>query len=243
MTISNPGKLLAFLAAASFFACKEPEPSPAIPHFTKGDQLFRANDFAAAAEEYAQALKLDPKQDTKTWEKAAFTYLKAGNHDKAGEYLLKGLETKPSADYKLETYKNLAGMFLQAGNLDQAEHWYGEVMKLDPKDDQSLTWLAEIASIRGGARSQKAPVSVPQLETAISRYDQVIVMTPATPTPYINKRIALIRYANHLNEQIEQTKDKDVQKKLQARVEELKVRLDVTTKKLSEVSKAARASR
>lgn len=240
----STGRWLASAAVAALLvACQEDKPNPATPHLTKGDQHFRANEFAAAAGEYAEALKLDPKQDARFFEKIALAYMRSGNHDKTAEMLFKGLEMKATPEYKVETYKNVAGMYLQAGNLDKAEHWYTEVSKLDPKDVESMTWLAEISSIRGGARSQQAPASPQHLETAVSRYDEVIAMTPAVPAPYINKRIALIKHANYVQEQRGKAHDKAEQEKLAALFDKLKGRLDDTTKKLGEVNKAARAAK
>lgn len=254
------GRLLSLVAAVSMsggLACGKKEPTPAELKLAKANELFRAADYTAAGPEFEASLKLDPKQDVKIWEKGAFAYLKAGNLDKASELLIGTLDAKASTERKLETYRNLAGMYLGASSHDKAEHYFGEVMKLDPKDEQSLSWMAEIASIRGGARANKGPVKTEQLDLALARYDQVSAINPNLPAPYINQRIAISRYLGHLVEQkatAEQdaraAKDKQQKEalqasaqKFQARIDELRGKLDDTNKKLGAANKAARAAR
>jgi tetratricopeptide (TPR) repeat protein len=230
-------------SALCLSACKgePPEAKEARLHLDKGEALFLQRDFAAAAVELEQALKLSPRLDLKVWEKAAFCYMKAGNTEKAAELLVKTIELKPDdATYKLERYRDLSSMYLQAQVLDKAEQWFLEVMKLDPKDDQSLAWLGEIAAIRGGARAAKAPVHPDRLDVALARYDQLIALTPAAPAPYINKRIVLTRYLGYLGEQVANAPDRA---KMQARIDELKAAFSENNRKLGEVQKAARASR
>lgn len=254
------GRLLALVAVVSLsgaVACGKKEPTPAELKLAKANELFKAADYAAAGPEFEAALKLDPKQDVKIWEKGAFAYLKAGNLDKAAELLLGTLDPKAGTERKLETYRNLAGMYLGASAHDKAEQYFGEVMKLDPKDEQSLSWMAEIASIRGGARANKGPVRTDQLDLALARYDQVSALNPNLPAPYINQRIAIGRYLGHLAEQkaaaeqdARESKDKQKKEamlaaaqKFQGRIDELKGKLEETNKKLGAANKAARASR
>jgi len=231
------------IAAASLCApaCQKP-PTEAEIHLAKGNELFAKSDFAGAGAALEQSLKLQPQQDVKVWEKAAFSYMKAGNTDKAAELLVKASENGPK-EKKLEALRNVAGMYLQAQQGDKAEQYFLEVMKLDPKDDQSLSWLAEIASIRGGARDMKAQALTPALEVAMGRYDQVIALTPKAPGPYVNKRIALIKYINHLIQQRDAMKNKKEVQILQAKIDQLKATLDETTRQLSEISKAAKAAK
>ena len=255
-------KVLAAVALISLAnaGCGKKEPTPAELRLAKGDELFRKADYAGAAAEYDESLKADPTQDVKIWEKGAFSYLKSGNLDKAEGLLLKTLGDKASNEKKLERYKDLAGMYQQAGRLDKAEEYYGEVMKLDPKDDASLSWMAEIASIRGGARANKGPVKTDQLDLALARYDKVIAINPMAPAAYINQRIALARYIGYLGEQkqvaeadaADKKKKKDAASaaalqasaaKLQERMDELRVRLEATNKALGAANKAARAAK
>jgi tetratricopeptide (TPR) repeat protein len=238
----NLGRIAA-LSLLTLVACKK-EPNPAEIHLTKANDLFRAQSYAEAGAEYDQALQLDPKQDLKIWEKAAFSYMKGGNADKAADILMKTTEIKKDAEYKLETLKNIAGIYHQAGNLEKADHWFSEVMKLDPKDEQSLGWLAEFSSIRGGARNNVGPVKPEHLEKAVERYDQLIALNPTAPGPYINKRIALGRLIGALGEQKNAPGlSADDAQKLQARIDGFKTALEATNKQLGEVNKAARAGK
>jgi tetratricopeptide (TPR) repeat protein len=227
----------------ALLACKS-EPTPAEQHLNKANELYRSQDYKGAAAEFEQSLTLDPKQDIKIWEKGAFSYMKAGDNDKAAGLLLKSVGATNDAAKKAETYRNVAGMYLQAGVHDKADQYFGEALKLEPKDDQSLQWRAEIASILGGARKNDGPVNTDQLDLAIKRYDELIALTPAATAPYINKRIAISRYLAYLTQQKALfDKDPAQQQKLQARFDDLKANLDATTKKLGEVNKAARAGR
>lgn len=247
----------AVVAAAVFLAlagCKK-EPTPAELHLDKGDALLEKSDFFKAAEEYAASLQANPQQEVKVWEKTAYAYMKAGEQDKAADYLLKTLPMRADDASRLTTYRNIAGMYLQAGQLDKAEQYFGEVLKRAPSDDQSLTWLAEISSHRGGARRTTGAIDPEHLNRAIERYDQIITLKPAAPAAYINKRIALMKLIDHqaamkqaaLDDAETNKADKQVAAdakeqaaKYQARIDELKATLDDTNKKLGEVQKAAK---
>lgn len=222
----------------------------------KGSELLQKNDFKAAAVEYEKSLQLKPEQDAKVWDRAAFANMKAGDYDKAAAILEKSLDRRPDQAAKLETIRNIAGMyFQQANDLDNAERFFQKAVDLDPKDDQSLSWLAEISSKRGGARSQSAPADGTHLQKAIERYDAVIAVVPTRPDAYINKRIVLVKYIDHLTKQrLSILADAEAQKKdkeaydsameqatdTEKRIAELKGLLDETSKKLGEVNKAAK---
>lgn len=246
-------RLALVLLFASLLSCKE---DPAAPLLKSANDSYAKKDYAKAGADFEEALKLNPKQDVKVYEKAAFSYMSAGNYDKATELLLKTLDFKSDTKGKLDTYRNIAGMYLQtADNPKRAEEYFGKVLALDPKDDQSLTWLAEIAARRGGARDNEAEGVPADLDVALQRYDQLITLTPANPAPYINKRIVLVKYLTTLTKlkavaekDAEENKDDQVThqdfldeaKRHQAKAEELKALMDETTKKLVEVSKAAK---
>ena len=190
----------------------------------------------------------------KAYELAAFARVKAGQFDEAAALLEKSIARNP--DTKLDGYRNIAGMYLQQANdLEGAEKYFMKALELEPKDEQSLSWLAEIASRRGGARLQGAAADTEQLKKALALYDQLIEMNPAKPDAYVNKRIALIKYIEQLGKQKEsiladaetQKSDKEAYDDLQqqavdtqARMDELKATLDETGKKLGEVMKAAK---
>jgi tetratricopeptide (TPR) repeat protein len=248
--------LTAALTLVTSSSCtKEPEPFE-VARIKAGD-LLKKNEFEAAGAEYEKSLQLKPDQELVVWDRAAFAYMKGANYPKAAELLEKSL-TRREAPGKLETLRNIAGMYLQqAQDPDNAEKFFQKALELDPKDDQSLSWLAEISSMRGGARSQTAPADGTQLTKALERYDAVIALVPAKPDAYINKRIVLVKYIDSLSKQRlsiladaeAQKKDKETYDSMmeqaadtEARITELKAKLDETSKKLGEVQKAAKAA-
>lgn len=238
-----------------FAACtKEPEPFDVAR--IKGSELLKKNDYAAAAVEYEKSLELKPDQDVKVWDRAAFANMNAGKFDRAAELLEKSLERRPEQAAKLETLNNIAVMYLQKGsNSEAAEKYFGKILAIDPKNEQALTWLAEIASQRGGARVQTAEAQPEHLKIALERYDAVIAINPNSPNAYINKRIVLAKYIDFLSRQkLSILADGEAQKKDKEayasaleqaedtgkRIDELKAVLEETTKKLGEVNKAAK---
>ncbi|MFT3711361.1 MAG: tetratricopeptide repeat protein [Archangium sp.] len=240
----------------SFVACKD---EPFDTERIKGSELLKKDDFVGAATAYEKSLELKPDQDVKVWDRAAFANMKAGNYDKAAEVLEKSLARRPEQSAKLDTLRNVAGMyFQQADDKDKAEKYFQKVLEIDPKDEQALSWLAEISSVRGGARAQSAPADGTHLQEALKRYDAVIAVNPNKPDAYINKRIVYVKYIDMLNKQKlsiladaeAQKKDKEAYdsmleqaKDTEDRIAELKGQLDETTKKLGEVNKAAKAAK
>lgn len=251
-------RLTVFLSALLLAACtKEPEPFEAAR--IKAGDAFKKNEFAAAAADYAKSLELKADQDLVVYDRAAFSYMKANDYDRAAEFLEKSLPRRADAAAKGETLRNIATMYLQtAHDADKAEKWFAKALELDPKDEQALSWLAEISSQRGGARLQTAEAQPEHLKKALERYDAVIAVTPNKPDPYINKRIVFMKYLEFLDRQRlsiladaeANKKDKEAfdsaqeqAKDTQARIDELKAQLDETTKKLGEINKAAKAAK
>jgi tetratricopeptide (TPR) repeat protein len=234
------GTLLA--ATLVLAACSEKAPSD--PHLDKANELFSDNKFGAAAEEFAASLQANPKQDIAIWKKGAFCYMKAGNFDKAAEMLLKTVDMETATAGKVEAYRNIAGIYLQGANQpDKAEPYFAAALKLDPKDEGTLTWLAELASQKGGARLQTAVAVPDQLDKAIGYYEQIIQLNPTNVTAWANKRIALTKYLTYLN--LPPAKGADPATQLdpaqrQAKIDALKPKLDESSKKLSEIMKAAK---
>jgi len=235
-------------------ACKDAPPTPAQIHLEKGDELLVAEDFKGAAEEYGKSLEADPKQE-KVWEKKAHCHMQAGDMDAAQEAILHTIEFKPDPAKKAEVYRSVAGIWMSKGDKDKAEKNFIEATKIDPNDDQSLSWLGELYSQKGGARDMKAPAVPEALEKSIEWYDKAIAVKPADPAAYVNKRIAIGKLMTHFTalkdaaEKAAQEAGKDKEKadaqtaeaeKHKARVEELKKKLDETTQKLGEVNKAAK---
>lgn len=123
--------------------------------------------------------------------------------DEAEKALLKVMETKQTTAEKAELYRVIADTYLKSGNLDQAESRFNEALKLNPKDEASLGWLAAIYAKRGGTESKDAPAVPEHLEKAISYMDQVIALNPDYPFTYINKRIVMAKYMMHEQQQMQ----------------------------------------
>lgn len=245
------GIALGFATLIVTAACKKPD--PAVVHNKKGDQLYEQGNFEAAAKEFGLALEINPNQD-KLWEKKAAAYMKAGNTDEAAAALVRASEhSDPKA--KADRYRTIAGMYVETRHPEKAEKYFAEAVKIDPNDDVSLQWLGEIYSTRGGARAAKAQAIPAELEKAIGYYDQAISISPAALIPYVQKKIAMIKFAQHEQQQadaadreaIERKKDKPRAAEAQARAaqhrtraEELKKQVDDLTGKISEIQKASK---
>jgi len=194
MNLRKSAMILAGLAAAGLLACKKPD--PAAEHRDKGDELFSKDEYEAAAAEYALSLAADPKQD-KLWEKKTAALINAGKLDQAAESLLKLLDFATTPKEKSEVYRKVANIYLTAKKPEDAEKYFLEALKVDPTDTDSLQWLGEIASTRGGARSGQLRAQPAYLEKAVAYYDQVIAIDPGAVFAYVNKRIALLKYYGH----------------------------------------------
>lgn len=243
-----------FAVVLAFSACKGPEPFDVAR--LAGSELLKKQDFAGAAKEYERSLELKPDQDPNVWDRAAFAHMKAGNFDRAAELLMKSQDRRKDAAAKLENLRNVAGMYLQqAKDLGNAEKYFQKAVELDPKDEQSLAWLAEIAAQRGGARAVQAEAEPQHLKVALERYDAVIALNPTKPDTFINKRIVLMKYLEFMKRQklsiladAEAVKtDKEAYASAQehavstqARIDELEAALKDTTEKLVAAQKAAK---
>lgn len=188
---------LALAVLTLLAACK---PDPAIVHREAGDDLLAKSDFAAAAAEYAQSLAVAPAQP-KVWEKLAFAKLKAGDRDGAAEALAKHAEVETVVARKADGYRNAAGVYLQGADQEKAERYLLEAVRVDPADEASLSWLGELASIRGGARMQKGFVVPAELDQAIAYYGRVIALRPENRAAHANRRIAIVKYFAALDDE------------------------------------------
>lgn len=188
---------LTLAALALLAACKR---DPSIVHREAGDDRMASSDFAGAAAEYAQSLAAAPAQP-QIWDKLAFARLKAGDRDGAAEALAKHgeLETVPAR--KAEAFRNAAGIYLQTPDADKAERYLLEAVRVDPTDEASLSWLGELASVRGGARVQVGPVVPAELDAAIACYGRVIAIRPDNRAAHANRRIAIAKYLPALDEE------------------------------------------
>ena len=237
-------------------ACKKDDPYAI--HKASGDAFFKEKKYAEAAEEYSQALAA--KSNDRLWEKSAFAYMNAKQMDKAEAALLKLLDSAKDPAEKGEVYKKIANMYMQTGPITKVEQYFLEAYKINPKDESALTWLGEVYSQLGGARDGKAAAVPAHLDKAMAYYDQAITVNPASPFPYVNKRIALLKLQGFHKQEMDSAqatmdvlakdkkhKDPAKQKELAAAVEEhkkeleaLQVRIDELTAKLKDVNAAAK---
>lgn len=188
---------LALVPVALLVACNE---APAVGHRKQGDELLQRSDFGGAAAEYAKSLALDPKQE-KIWEKLAFCRVKTGESEAAAEALAKVAEFRPVPAQKAEVFRNAAGIFLQGPDRMKAERYLVETVRLDPADEGSLGWLAELAAEKGGARVDLAPAVPEELDSAIGYYNRLIELRPEGKAAHANRRLVLVKYLNHLAEE------------------------------------------
>jgi len=252
--LARVGLVFGVLALGGTVACKGEEDVGKAERI-KGSNHLSKKEYKEAAAAYALSLQADPKQE-KVWEKKAFAHLQLGETDKASESVLKILEMKTTPAEKAETYRTLASMNMQGGATEAAEKYFNEALKLEPKDEASLGWIAEIYAQRGGARSMAAPIVKADLEKSISYYDQVIVINPNSANTYLNKRVVMGRLMEYerqqkemaLSEAAENAKDAAVVAEANARAAEHQKRMDdfqvqfaEMTKKFSEAQKATKA--
>lgn len=124
-------------------------------------------------------------------------FRQAGQTEEAEKALVKVMETKKTDAEKAEIWRVIADQYLKSGNLDAAEAKFNEALKLNPKDESSLGWMAAIYAKRGGVESKDGPAVPEHLDKALAYLDQVIALNPDYPFTYINKRIAVAKYAMH----------------------------------------------
>src|SRR5689334_7677585 len=137
------GALLMMITGSS---CDSPyfdRNNPARTHRNKGIEAFKKEHWAEAADEWAQSIAANPNQH-ELYEKQAFAASKAGRLDEAAATLLKTTEFKTDPKDKLDVTRKIAAMYLQASKLDKAEQYFSELLKANPKDEASMTWLGEI---------------------------------------------------------------------------------------------------
>ena len=125
------------------------------------------------------------------------TWYDPAQEEQAAESLLKLLDFATTPKEKSEVYRKVANIYLTAKKPEDAEKYFLEALKVDPTDTDSLQWLGEIASTRGGARSGQLRAQPAYLEKAVAYYDQVIAIDPGAVFAYVNKRIALLKYYGH----------------------------------------------
>lgn len=240
--------LVGALALMGSTACEKPKPDPGKVHREAGDAHLTKNEFSQAADEYAKALEINPDNE-KLWEKKAYAHQQAGEMEKVEATLNKLAEFKKEPEKKAEVFRNLASLFLQKNDYVNAEKYFGEAAKIDPKDDVSIAWIAQMHAQRGGARDMRMKIIPEELNKAIELYEKIIALKPDDVTGYVNKRIAIGRLmefekqAKAASEQeAKDAKDKEKKEaatkeaeKHGAQMDEYKKQMDALSEKIKEV--------
>jgi tetratricopeptide (TPR) repeat protein len=240
--------LVVFLFAA-VVACKG---NAVAMHRDKGYEYADKGEWKNSAAEFGESLRLDPNQET-IWEQKAYAHLQLKEYDDAAAALYKFADFKKEPAKKTAVLRNLGGMYMQAPDYDKAEKAFAKACEVDPKDDQALTWLGEIYSVRGGARG--APTTDPNaLNKAVEYYDKVIAVRPDISASYINERIVFTKLLDYeqkrkdaaLKDAATAKSDPARAQELQAsaadhqaRIDRLKKQIDDVTKKFAEAQKLA----
>jgi tetratricopeptide (TPR) repeat protein len=242
---------LALLLGASLVAfsssCDSPyfdRNNPARIHRNAGIQAFKKERWAEAADEWKLSLQAKPNQP-ELYDKLAFAEARAGRLDDAAATMLKTVEFKTDEKEKLDVTRKVANMYLQNNKIDKAEEYFKKILEKAPNDDATMTWLGELHSILGGARSGAAPADLSHLEEAISFYDRALAISPEALTPTVNKRIALLKMRDHwqlkknaADKDFEAVpkRDKKAKAEAKARQDEAQAKLDELTPRVDEAS-------
>ncbi len=158
-----------FTLSIALAGCKKAE-DPAALHRSLGNEFARNGDWAAAAREYGLSAQANPT-DRKIWELKANAHIRAGDLRQAGESLAKPAEYTSNPAEKAEAYRLVASMYVEHREFDEAEKAFTQALQFDPRDELALSWLGEIASARGGARSMTDPADPVWLMKAVGYYE------------------------------------------------------------------------
>jgi len=236
--------------------CSKPE-DPAVLHRALGNEYARKADWAAAAREYGLSLQANP-HDRKVWELKANAHLRLGQLRQAAESLGTQAEYTSDPIAKAEAYRLVASMYVEHREFGEAEKAFAEALKFDPRDELSLSWLGEFASVRGGARSAKDPPDPAWLTKAIAYYDQAILVNPNNLFTYVNKRVAINKYIvfeqqeKALADRLLQLERRNASKvaaartrltESTARIEDFEKEIEELSKKITELQAAQKAKK
>jgi len=232
-----------FALSVALTGCSKPE-DPAALHRALGNEYARKTDWSSAATEYGLSVQANPR-DRKVWELKANAHLRLGQVGEAAKSLTRAAEYVSAPAAKAECYRLVAAMYVDQKEFEQAETAFAEALKFDPNDENSLSWLGEIASARGGARSMSDPPDPVWLMKAIAYYEKVIALNPENLFAYVNKRIALTKYLVNeeheraLAEKLIQLERKDASRvaAAQTRLTESAARIDGVNKEIAALSK------
>ncbi|HMI82594.1 MAG TPA: hypothetical protein VK550_00805 [Polyangiaceae bacterium] len=251
----NRTRKFVLLGAAVLALATGCKPDPAEEHRDKAINFANQSQWKEAIAEYALSLQADPKQE-KLWEEKAYAHMQLQENEPFEQAMVKLAEFKPDNVKKAEIYRNIGGVFVQKGLADEAERNFMKAVALNPKDDQSLGWIAEIWAQRGGARAMGTPAKPDALDKALEYTDKVIALKPDETAGYINKRIALTKYIDYWQQQKANAdkeavaeKDKEKRKEFLAKgdvampqIDKYKKMLEETSQKLAEAAKKPQPS-
>jgi tetratricopeptide (TPR) repeat protein len=245
-----------FTLSIGLMACSKPE-DPAVLHRALGNEYARKADWAGAAREYGLSVQANP-HDRKVWELKANAHLRLGQPRQAAESLGKPAEYTSDPIAKAEIFRLVASVYVEQKEFVEAEKAFAEALKFDPRDGLALSWLGEIASARGGARSPQDPPVPTWLTKAIAYYDQAIAVNPDNLFAYVNKRIAIHKYLvfeqqeKALADRLIQLERKDAAKaaaaqtrlaESTARIENFEKEIEKLSKKITELLAAQKAAK
>ncbi len=245
--------LASLLAGLALGACT-PAPDPATVERHAGDDHYKKQEWTQAAAAYRKSLEANPKQE-KTWEKLAASLMRAEQREQAAQALVKTLEFKKDAAQKAEVYRSAAGVFLQSAERDKAKPYLLEALKLEPRDEASISWLGELSAFRGGARSNEMPAVAEELDEALIWYGKLTDLKPESRPAWAHKRVVLVKYTNLMIERqkaaLESARQKRGAEREEAkaraegfaqRSEALKKQVEEIDRKLAELKKAQAAA-
>jgi tetratricopeptide (TPR) repeat protein len=251
------GSLLLSLFTLSILLPECSKEDPAAVHRALGNDAARKGDWKAAATEYGLSLEANPR-DPKVWQLKANAHMKLDQLSEAAECLAKPAEYTSDPAAKAEAYRLVASMYVDHAQFAEAEKAFGQALKFNPNDELALQWLAELASVRGGARKMTDPADPTWLKQAITYYDQVIKVNPENLFAYANKRVALSKYMEFKQkekaqaERLIQLEHKDAARVAAARtqvaesstlIEGFQKEIDELSKKIKELQAAQKAKK
>jgi len=231
--------LLGALLGSVTNGCK---PDVAEQHREKANEFANQSQWRQAAEEYGLSLQADPKQG-ELWEQKAYAHLQVKEFDQVEAAMIKLADFRTEPAKKAAVYRNIGGMWVQQGMSDKAEPFFLKAAQIDPKDEQTLGWLAEIYAQRGGARSNSVQAKPEALDKALEYLDKVVALKPAESAGFVNKRIALMKYMEYqqlqkadAEKEAAQEKDPAKQSQLKTKAEQAQAQLDKLKKQFDEVN-------
>jgi tetratricopeptide (TPR) repeat protein len=220
--LAPAGAVALSLAMLFSIGCKT---DVATQHREKAAEFANQSQWREAAQEYGLAIQADPSLG-ELWEQKAYAHLQLKEYEQVEAAMLKLADVRTDPPKKAAVYRNIGGMWVQQGLNDKAEPFFLKAAQVDPKDDQTLNWLAEIYAQRGGARANNAPAKPEALDKALEYLDKVTALKPGESAGYVNKRIAMMKYMEYDQKQKDEALKEAVTEKDAAKVKELQTKGD-----------------